>query len=146
MFFFFLLVLLFLSSFLHSPLLTYDVSQVPSRLGFACFASLKSWLAMCSNHKAARLFLPVPLSATSKVCRCSGPSSSLPDLFTLVVLAIAKTFRIGRQEDSHEFMRYVMDTLQNNVLASFPKSGSLPSSSRHLFSFSFGLTVLSSQN
>ncbi len=35
--------------------------------------------------------------------------------------AISKTFRIGRQEDSHEAVRFVLDTLQNNVLAPYPQ-------------------------
>jgi hypothetical protein len=39
----------------------------------------------------------------------------------LVVAVLSKSFRPGRQEDSHEFIRFVLDALQTKALAAFTK-------------------------
>ena len=36
------------------------------------------------------------------------------------LLEIAPTFRFGRQEDSHEFLRYLIDAMQNGCLGNYP--------------------------
>jgi ubiquitin carboxyl-terminal hydrolase 36/42 len=36
-------------------------------------------------------------------------------------LDIAKQFRIGRQEDSHEFARYLVDALQRSCLIGYDR-------------------------
>ena len=36
------------------------------------------------------------------------------------LLKIAPTFHIGRQEDSHEFLRYLIDAMQNGCLGNYP--------------------------
>lgn len=36
-------------------------------------------------------------------------------------LVIAKHMRKGRQEDSHEFLRYAIDALQKSCLAGYPQ-------------------------
>ena len=50
-----------------------------------------------------------------------GPKLSicLPKL-TASLIDIAKTMRKGRQEDSHEFLRYAVDALQKSCLAGHP--------------------------
>lgn len=40
---------------------------------------------------------------------------------TLLYLDIAKQFRIGRQEDSHEFARYLVDALQRSCLIGYDR-------------------------
>jgi ubiquitin carboxyl-terminal hydrolase 36/42 len=37
-----------------------------------------------------------------------------------ISLAIAKHLRKGRQEDTHEFLRYAIDALQKSCLAGYP--------------------------
>ena len=38
-------------------------------------------------------------------------------------IVIAKNMRRGRQEDSHEFLRYAIDALQKSCLAGYPPCG-----------------------
>ena len=40
---------------------------------------------------------------------------------TCVVLVIARHMRWGRQEDAHEFLRYVVDALQRSALTGLSK-------------------------
>ena len=40
---------------------------------------------------------------------------------TASLIDIAKTMRKGRQEDSHEFLRYAVDALQKSCLAGHPQ-------------------------
>ena len=38
----------------------------------------------------------------------------------LILLVVAKHFRLGRQEDAHEFLRYFVDALQKSCLHGHP--------------------------
>jgi len=40
--------------------------------------------------------------------------------FLCVGLAMTKLFRIGRQEDAHEFLRYYVDSMQKACLKDLP--------------------------
>ncbi len=40
--------------------------------------------------------------------------------FSSSCVAIAKHFRLGRQEDAHEFLRYFIDGLQRSCLHGYP--------------------------
>ncbi|KAI9352015.1 hypothetical protein BDR26DRAFT_832456 [Obelidium mucronatum] len=48
-------------------------------------------------------------------------SSIIPKSIVGRLKSIAKHFRVGRQEDSHEFLRYFIDSLQNNCLVGLEK-------------------------
>jgi ubiquitin carboxyl-terminal hydrolase 36/42 len=50
----------------------------------------------------------------------SRKSAFVPSPITNKLQAIAKHMRKGRQEDSHEFLRYLIDSLQKSSLAGFP--------------------------
>ncbi|KAJ3029742.1 UNVERIFIED_CONTAM: hypothetical protein HDU68_011259 [Siphonaria sp. JEL0065] len=50
-----------------------------------------------------------------------GKSSITPKSIVGRLKSIAKHFRVGRQEDSHEFLRYFIDSLQNNCLVGYEK-------------------------
>jgi len=43
-----------------------------------------------------------------------------PSLITNNLQTIAKHLRKGRQEDTHEFLRYAIDALQKSCLAGYP--------------------------
>ena len=45
---------------------------------------------------------------------------ALPVCYLLFYIAIAKHLRKGRQEDTHEFLRYAIDALQKSCLAGYP--------------------------
>ncbi|KAL0580075.1 hypothetical protein V5O48_001934 [Marasmius crinis-equi] len=49
-----------------------------------------------------------------------SPSPFSPHLITSKLQLIAKHMRRGRQEDSHEFLRYAIDALQRSCLAGYP--------------------------
>ncbi|KAF9054965.1 cysteine proteinase [Hymenopellis radicata] len=51
----------------------------------------------------------------------SGKSPFSPDMITNKIQVIAKHLRRGRQEDSHEFLRYAIDALQKSCLAGQPQ-------------------------
>lgn len=44
-----------------------------------------------------------------------------PQMIIARLRQIAKHFRFGRQEDAHEFLRYVLDVAQKNCLSALPK-------------------------
>lgn len=50
---------------------------------------------------------------------------ALPLVSLPIFLAIAKHLRKGRQEDTHEFLRYAIDALQKSCLAGYPPFVSL---------------------
>ena len=45
---------------------------------------------------------------------------ALPLGYLPIPIAIAKHLRKGRQEDTHEFLRYAIDALQKSCLAGYP--------------------------
>ncbi|ORX45038.1 cysteine proteinase [Piromyces finnis] len=51
----------------------------------------------------------------------SGKSSVVPRSIASRIKNIAKHMRIGRQEDAHEFLRFVIEGLQNSVLRGYEK-------------------------
>ncbi len=77
----------------------------------------------------------------SQRCRCSGfcafcelerlipmalaanKSVAYPKNIAYNIKAIGKQFRHGRQEDAHEFLRYLIDSLQKSFLASYSAQG-----------------------
>ncbi len=70
--------------------------------------------------KSVRFCLMCELEKLYQQCYKSSSSVS-PNKLVANLKAISKHFRRGHQEDSHEFMRYVMDYLQNNVLGDLTK-------------------------
>ncbi|KAJ3295903.1 Ubiquitin carboxyl-terminal hydrolase 42 [Rhizoclosmatium sp. JEL0117] len=50
-----------------------------------------------------------------------GKNTITPKSIVGRLKSIAKHFRVGRQEDAHEFLRYFIDSLQNSCLVGFEK-------------------------
>lgn len=50
----------------------------------------------------------------------AGSGDWLFNVVYIVVTALTKPFRIGRQEDAHEFLRYYVDSMQKSCLKSYP--------------------------
>ncbi|KAK5576979.1 hypothetical protein RB653_001916 [Dictyostelium firmibasis] len=87
------------------PLANFMMSREHSRQckisGFCIFCSLETQILQ--NHK------------------CGGGKSVTPKEIASNIRKIAPTFRIGRQEDSHEFIRFMIESLQKVCLSKFPK-------------------------
>jgi ubiquitin carboxyl-terminal hydrolase 36/42 len=74
-------------------------------------------LVLAESYKSrSQPITPFPVS--SKLNGQSGQARG--DQILMPRLAIAKHMRRGRQEDSHEFLRYFIDALQKSCLAGQP--------------------------
>ncbi|KYQ92242.1 peptidase C19 family protein [Tieghemostelium lacteum] len=89
-----------LANFMRS----HEHSKNCSSTGFCIFCSLE-------NH------IIKSLDSSGKVI--------MPKEIAMNIKKIAPTFRLGRQEDSHEFIRFVIEGLQKVCLSQYPK-GSIP--------------------
>jgi len=59
------------------------------------------------------------LEQTCNSMAAAKHSAIQPRLIVNHLRAISRSFRLGRQEDSHEFLRFVMEMLQKNDLAAY---------------------------
>jgi len=91
--------------------------------GICLFCELQRCALQCSQKKGGVVTpsnivnnLRGTRASTCALMLCSSVVTYLIPLW-LRSIAINKRFRLGRQEDSHEFIRFVMDALQTNVLA-----------------------------
>jgi len=75
---------------------------------------------MCALEKHICTALkPVPENVMAPkliVTHLRGKDSSITTRVLIRVQGIAKHFRVGRQEDAHEFLRYFIEGLQKSCL------------------------------
>jgi len=72
------------------------------------------------SYREKSTFSPTMITAKLQ----GTPRSTVAHNFHLIHdIVIAKNMRRGRQEDSHEFLRYAIDALQKSCLAGYPPCG-----------------------
>ena len=81
-------------------------------------------IVMIQSHKGNSPFSPNAI--TSKM-HCEHVMDVV-EYQLKCLLVIAKHLRKGRQEDSHEFLRYAIDALQKSCLAEFSQYAMNPTS------------------
>ena len=83
--------------------------------GFCMSCSMRQLMVDCYNSNRPM----VPYVIATKL-HCTSLAASTQHQLTPRI-GIAKHLRRGRQEDSHEFLRYFVDALQRSTLAAFPQ-------------------------
>jgi ubiquitin carboxyl-terminal hydrolase 36/42 len=84
--------------------------------GFCMSCAMRELMISCYKSKRA----VVPYVITSKLQRTRYFDIRVALRLIYCVPEIAKHMRKGRQEDSHEFLRYAIDALQKSCLAGHP--------------------------
>lgn len=84
--------------------------------GFCMSCILRTVAIKAHNNQGA--FSPSLITNNLQSMFCAF--LTLPLGCWLIFIAIAKHLRKGRQEDTHEFLRYAIDALQKSCLAGYP--------------------------
>ncbi|KAG1851769.1 hypothetical protein C8R48DRAFT_676361 [Suillus tomentosus] len=88
----------------------------------ACNSSIINLLTWSSPTSALQCLLHTsPLLNVLMAHSKSDPCEDNLNNHELILPVIAKHMRKGRQEDSHEFLRYAIDALQKSCLAGYPQ-------------------------
>ena len=102
--------------FFHSQVTHPLLGQTGRAEGFCMACILRTVAIRAHNNQGAFS----PSLVTNNLQSTFRPFLALPLGCLPISIAIAKHLRKGRQEDTHEFLRYAIDALQKSCLAGYP--------------------------